>query len=89
MKIAGAFGLNIDKESALTIGLFPWCDPKKITLVGNAAGHGAYLALLNKQKRKEAEEIADRVTHVELAMDDAFQREFLKALAFPGKVIQS
>ncbi len=83
MRIAGAFGLHIDKESALTIGLFPWCDPKNITLVGNAAGHGAYLALMNKEKRKEAEEIADRVTHVELARDDAFQREFLKALAIP------
>jgi uncharacterized 2Fe-2S/4Fe-4S cluster protein (DUF4445 family) len=85
LQIAGAFGLNINKENALAIGLFPRCDPKKITLVGNAAGHGAYLALLNKGKREEAEKIADRVTHIELAMDHAFQKEFLKALAFPGQ----
>jgi len=89
MQVAGAFGLNIDKENALALGLFPWCDPKNITLVGNAAGHGAYLALLNKGKRKEADQIADRVTHIELAMDDAFQREFLNALAFPERVTQS
>jgi uncharacterized 2Fe-2S/4Fe-4S cluster protein (DUF4445 family) len=83
MKVAGAFGLNIDKENALAIGLFPWCDPKNITLVGNAAGHGAYLALLNREKRGEAEEIANRVTHIELALDEGFQREFLKALDIP------
>ena len=83
LRIAGAFGLNIDKENALAIGLFPWCDPKKITFVGNAAGRGAFLALLNKPKRGEAEDIANRVTHVELAREDSFQNEFLKALAFP------
>jgi len=85
MQIAGAFGLNIDKENALAIGLFPWCDPKNITLVGNAAGHGAYLALLDREKREEADQIAIRVTHVELAMDDAFQREFMNALSLPYK----
>ncbi|MGC1404194.1 MAG: ASKHA domain-containing protein [Thermodesulfobacteriota bacterium] len=42
-----------------------------------------YLALMNKEKREEAEEIAARVTHIEMAMEDAFQREFLKALAMP------
>ncbi len=83
IKVAGAFGHHIDKENALAIGLFPWCDPKNVTLVGNAAGHGAYLALLNKEKRKEADQVADRVIHIELATDDAFQREFMKALAFP------
>jgi uncharacterized 2Fe-2S/4Fe-4S cluster protein (DUF4445 family) len=85
MQVAGAFGLNIDKENALAIGLFPWCDPKNITLVGNAAGHGAYLALLDRKKREEADQIAIRVTHVELAMDDAFQREFMNALSLPYK----
>jgi len=85
MQVAGAFGLNIDKENALTIGLFPWCDPENITLVGNAAGHGAYLALLDREKRKEADQIAGRVTHVELAMEDAFQREFMNALSFPKR----
>lgn len=83
MQVAGAFGLNINKENALIMGLFPWCDPKNITLVGNAAGHGAYLALLDREKRKEADQIAGRVTHVELAMDGAFPREFMNALSFP------
>jgi uncharacterized 2Fe-2S/4Fe-4S cluster protein (DUF4445 family) len=81
--IAGAFGLHIDKESALTIGLFPYCPPENIILVGNAAGHGAYLALVNRDKREEADRIARTVEHVELAVEDNFQKEFMKALAIP------
>ena len=68
--IAGAFGLHIDKESALTIGLFPYCPPENIILVGNAAGHGAYLALVNRDKREEADRIARTVEHVELAVEE-------------------
>jgi uncharacterized 2Fe-2S/4Fe-4S cluster protein (DUF4445 family) len=83
LQIAGAFGLNINKENALAIGLFRFCDPDRITFVGNAAGRGAYLALLNIQKREEAEIIVDRVTHIDLAGEEAFQLEFLKALALP------
>lgn len=85
MAIAGAFGMHIDKENSLTIGLFPWCDPDRIAVVGNAAGHGAYLALVNRGKRGEANRIAREVTHIELALEEGFQREFLRALAIPYK----
>jgi uncharacterized 2Fe-2S/4Fe-4S cluster protein (DUF4445 family) len=81
--IAGAFGLHIDKENALTIGLFPCCSPENIIVVGNAAGHGAYLALINKDKREEADRIARTVEHIELALEAEFQGEFLKALSLP------
>jgi uncharacterized 2Fe-2S/4Fe-4S cluster protein (DUF4445 family) len=81
--VAGAFGMHIDKESALVIGLFPWCEPENINLVGNAAGHGAYLALLDRGKRSEADRVAQSVVHVELALEEGFQREFMKSLAIP------
>ena len=81
--IAGAFGLHIDKENALTIGLFPYCRTENIIVVGNAAGHGAYLALVNKDKREEADRVARTVEHVELAVEEEFQGEFLKALSLP------
>lgn len=85
--ISGAFGMHIDKDSALTIGLFPWCEPANITMVGNAAGHGAYLALIDRDKRKEADRVAHIATHIELAMEDSFQREFIEALAIPCRTI--
>ena len=86
--IAGAFGMHIDKKSALTIGLFPHCEPDKIVMVGNAAGHGAYLALIDRDKREEADRIARRVTHIELAMEEGFQKEFMKALSIPHETKQ-
>ena len=85
MVIAGAFGMHIDKASALTLGLFPPCDPDRIVMVGNAAGHGAYLALVDREKREEADRLAPFVTHVELAREETFQREFMNGLSIPFK----
>lgn len=81
--IAGAFGLHIDKENALAIGLFPYCPPENILVVGNAAGHGAYLALVDRKKREEADKVARTVEHIELALEEDFQREFMLSLSIP------
>jgi uncharacterized 2Fe-2S/4Fe-4S cluster protein (DUF4445 family) len=83
--ITGAFGSHIDTESALLIGLLPPCASQSITTVGNAAGHGAYLALVDREKRKEAQRVAKTVTYVELASDQDFQGLFMKALFIPYK----
>ena len=83
--LAGAFGMHIDVQSALTIGLLPPSSPERITASGNAAGHGAYLALMDREKRAEAERIARSVTYVELASDKAFQTAFMEALFIPYK----
>ncbi|MFA4836509.1 MAG: ASKHA domain-containing protein, partial [Dehalococcoidia bacterium] len=81
--LAGAFGSYIDKESAATIGLFPDCDLKNIYAVGNAAGDGARIALLNIDKRKEADAVARRVEYVELTVESDFDRYFARAGWFP------
>jgi uncharacterized 2Fe-2S/4Fe-4S cluster protein (DUF4445 family) len=81
--LAGAFGSYIDKTSAAIIGLFPDCDQKFVYAVGNAAGDGARMALLNKDKRDEADFWAKRVEYVELTLEPNFNRIFTKSLAFP------
>ena len=83
--ITGAFGAHIDRESALSIGLLPPCSIQSIAAVGNAAGHGAFLALLDTEKRREAERVAGSTTYVELASDRDFQALFMKALFIPYK----
>lgn len=83
--IAGAFGEHLDPETARTLGLFPSFPEAEIVTVGNAAGHGACLALLDREKRKEAETVARQVEHIELASDPLFQKAFLGALNFPDK----
>jgi uncharacterized 2Fe-2S/4Fe-4S cluster protein (DUF4445 family) len=84
--LAGAFGSYIDKASAAVIGLFPDCDPKHVYAVGNAAGDGARMALLDLDKRDEADYWARRVEYVELTLEPDFNRIFTKALAFPHAV---
>ena len=51
--------------------------------VGNAAGDGARIALLNREKRREAQELVEWVTYVETAVDPAFQDEFADAIHLP------
>jgi uncharacterized 2Fe-2S/4Fe-4S cluster protein (DUF4445 family) len=81
--LAGAFGSYIDPLYALVLGLIPDCDPQRITAVGNAAGDGARIALLNRTKRREAMELAHSVRYVETAVAQDFQDEFVGAIHIP------
>ena len=81
--LAGAFGSYIDKESAMAIGMFPDCDLARVHAVGNAAGDGARIALLNVEKRREAAKVARRVEFVETAIEPDFQKKFMDAIAIP------
>ncbi|MBN2123850.1 MAG: ATP-binding protein, partial [Deltaproteobacteria bacterium] len=85
VKIAGAFGTHVDRDKALTMGLFPDCDLEKIVSVGNAAGDGARAALLNREKRAEAEWVAKNVHYMELTAEEDFQEHFMEAMYIPHK----
>ena len=63
--------------------MFPDCDLKNVYAVGNAAGDGARIALLNREKRTEAGEIARKVEYMELTLEEDFQKEFMEALHIP------
>ena len=81
--LAGAFGSYIDKESAMTLGMFPDCEIENVYAVGNAAGDGARMALVSNTKRQEAEERARWVEFVEIAIEPAFEKEFMQAMHLP------
>ena len=81
--LAGAFGSYIDRTSAACLGLFPDCDLENIYAVGNAAGDGARIALLNVDKRAEADEIAKRVEYIELTVEPDFDKIFSEAMWLP------
>jgi uncharacterized 2Fe-2S/4Fe-4S cluster protein (DUF4445 family) len=81
--LAGAFGSYIDRESAMTIGMFPDCEIENVYAVGNAAGDGAIMALLNVGKREEAREKARWLKFVEIAVEPEFEKEFVKAMHIP------
>lgn len=81
--LAGAFGSYIDPRYAMILGLIPDCPLDRVTAVGNAAGDGARIALLNRHKREEARVLARRITYIETAVDPEFQNEFVGAIHIP------
>ncbi|MBL8057921.1 MAG: ATP-binding protein, partial [Anaerolineales bacterium] len=81
--LAGAFGSYIDPKHAMILGLIPDCDLAKVVAVGNAAGDGARLALLNREARQEAMRLAQQAVHVQTAVAPNFQAEFVGAIALP------
>lgn len=83
--IAGAFGNYIDIEKAMTIGLFPEVPMEKVMSVGNAAGTGARVSLISREKRDEEKVILDKLSYVELATHSTFQKHFVSAMNFPHK----
>jgi uncharacterized 2Fe-2S/4Fe-4S cluster protein (DUF4445 family) len=81
--LAGGFGSYIDKEKAMLIGLIPDCELDHVYAVGNAAGDGARIALLNVEKRNEIGLITRKVERFELPTDPEFQNQFMLATSFP------
>jgi uncharacterized 2Fe-2S/4Fe-4S cluster protein (DUF4445 family) len=81
--LAGAFGSYIDKEAAMTLGMFPDCSLDNVYAVGNAAGDGALMALLNTGKRDEARREARALEFVEIAVAPGFEKEFMQAMHIP------
>ncbi|MEA3337636.1 MAG: ASKHA domain-containing protein [Chloroflexota bacterium] len=81
--LAGAFGSYISPEHAMVLGLIPDCDLQQVTAVGNAAGDGALILLLDRAARLEAAQLAETIEHIQTATDPAFQDEFVAALYLP------
>ena len=83
MLLAGAFGNYIRPDRAQAIGLIPPLPLEKVRFVGNAAGAGARLLLVNRNMRHVAADVARGVEHVELSQRPDFQARFADAMFFP------
>jgi uncharacterized 2Fe-2S/4Fe-4S cluster protein (DUF4445 family) len=86
IRFAGAFGSFIDPKYAMVLGLIPDCDLAEVKAVGNAAGTGALMALLNRNHRREIELTVSRIEKIETALEPHFQQLFIDAMALPNKV---
>ncbi len=82
--LAGAFGNYADSEDVWTLGMVPASPGTVIRGVGNTAGYGACLTLLDKDRAKETERIARKLEYVELAGNSRFQELLVDRLLFPG-----
>jgi len=86
IRLAGAFGSYIDPKYAMILGLIPDCPLEGVSGVGNAAGTGARMALLNRGYRREIEETVRNIEKIETALEPRFQEHFVNAMALPNKV---
>jgi uncharacterized 2Fe-2S/4Fe-4S cluster protein (DUF4445 family) len=77
------FGKYINVEKAVEIGLLPDIPWEKFHFLGNTAVRGAYLALLDQTARTRIQDIASRMTYIELSADNSFYEAFTSALFLP------
>jgi uncharacterized 2Fe-2S/4Fe-4S cluster protein (DUF4445 family) len=82
--IAGAFGSFLKVRSALDMGLLPYLPNARYRQVGNAALVGARWALLSRQARIRAQEIASQTSYLELTTYPKFKRHFALGMLFPS-----
>ena len=85
IRLAGAFGSQIDMFHAMVLGLIPDADLAHAKSAGNAAGTGALIALLSGAARREIEAVVRTVEKIETAVEPRFQQHFVEAMAFPHK----
>ena len=81
--LAGAFGNYVRRESVLRLGMLPPFPPEIIKALGNAAGQGAKLALLNRGQWNEIRELARNVHYLELSYHSDFSDTFMQSMLFP------
>jgi uncharacterized 2Fe-2S/4Fe-4S cluster protein (DUF4445 family) len=81
--LAGAFGAHISPKHAMVLGMIPDAPLDKVTSAGNAAGHGARIALCNRAARIRIEQTVGQIHKVETAVEPRFQEHFVNANAIP------
>ena len=81
--LAGAFGAHISPLHAMVLGMIPDAPLDRVRSAGNAAGHGARLALCDRGARGRVEALVRRITKVETAVAPRFQEHFVAANAIP------
>jgi uncharacterized 2Fe-2S/4Fe-4S cluster protein (DUF4445 family) len=81
--VAGNFGLHLDVENAIAIGLLPNLERSKFQFIGNGSLRGAFNALFSQVERDNQNKIAGRITNIELSNFPGYNDEFIAACFLP------
>jgi uncharacterized 2Fe-2S/4Fe-4S cluster protein (DUF4445 family) len=81
--VAGTFGAFIDPRSAITIGMLPDLPLESYQPLGNSSLGGATLALTSAESLAEIDRIRDRITYLELNVNQDFMNRFSAAKFLP------
>jgi uncharacterized 2Fe-2S/4Fe-4S cluster protein (DUF4445 family) len=81
--VAGTFGSFINPESAITIGMLPDLPLDRYKPLGNSSLGGAALALQSDTTHDEIDQIRERITYLELNVNQDFMNRFSAAKFLP------
>lgn len=81
--LAGNFGGKLSIKKAIALGLLPPVPEDNIEYIGNGSLRGSARILLEEIMPREAEQISQRIEHIELALEPDFSELFIKAMTFP------
>ena len=81
--VAGTFGYFISPRSAITIGMIPDLPIETYKALGNTSLGGATLALTSAECLDEIDRIRDRITYLELNVNQEFMNRFSAAKFLP------
>jgi uncharacterized 2Fe-2S/4Fe-4S cluster protein (DUF4445 family) len=81
--IAGTFGSFIRPDSAITIGMLPDIDTRRYRQLGNSSLGGATAVLACAARAADVDAIRERITYVELNVNQDFMNRFSAAKFYP------
>jgi len=81
--LAGAFGTHLDPKYVSDIGIIPGATAENVKSIGNAAGMGAAMALINTDERARIIAAVRHIEKLETATEPMFQHYFVNAMNFP------
>jgi uncharacterized 2Fe-2S/4Fe-4S cluster protein (DUF4445 family) len=81
--VAGAFGNVIDPETAVTLGMLPDLPRERFVPLGNSSLAGCRRLLVEPEARGQVEAVTDRLTYLELNVNQALMNRFSAARFIP------
>ncbi|MDD5688451.1 MAG: ASKHA domain-containing protein [Elusimicrobia bacterium] len=81
--IAGGLGNALDIEKSIMIGLLPDLPKEKFIFIGNGSITGAKMCLLSQDAMKKAEELAQKMTYIDLSENSEFMNNYTASLFLP------
>ncbi|VEN72888.1 (Fe-S)-binding protein [Candidatus Desulfarcum epimagneticum] len=81
--VAGAFGVFINPQSAISIGMIPDLPLERYQAIGNSSLGGAALALKSHDALEEIDAIRDSIAYMELNVNQDFMNRFSAARFLP------
>ncbi|MCM8766234.1 MAG: ATP-binding protein, partial [Candidatus Omnitrophica bacterium] len=81
--ISGGMGTSLDIKKAIMIGLLPDLPEERFVFIGNSSITGAKMCLLSQEAYEEAEEIARKMTYLDLSTNPNFMNNYSASLFLP------